>query len=76
MPPGPTIDPRLGAIILKACALDPAQRYASAAELYEALTGFLSEGEAERAEGQVVSRRGHRVWCKEWAFQCDMKPRG
>lgn len=54
VPPGPTIDPRLGAIILKACALDPAQRYASAAELYEALTGFLSEGEAERAEGQAA----------------------
>lgn len=54
VPPGPMIDPRLGQIILRACALDPAQRYASAAELHEALTAYLSEGAAERAEGQAA----------------------
>ncbi|MEW6164283.1 MAG: HDOD domain-containing protein [Pseudomonadota bacterium] len=54
VPPGPAIDPRLGAIILRACALDPARRYASAAELCEALTAFLGEGEAERAEGRAA----------------------
>ena len=51
-PPGPAIDPKLGGIILRACALDPAMRYASATELCEALTDYLSEGEADRAEGQ------------------------
>jgi serine/threonine protein kinase len=54
LPETPPIDPRLGQVILRACALDPAQRYASAAELCDALTGFLGEGEAERAEGQAA----------------------
>jgi len=54
LPSAPPIDPRLGQIILRACALDPAERYASAAELCEALTAYLGEGEAERAEGQAA----------------------
>ena len=54
LPSAPSIDPRLGQIILRACALDPAERYASAAELCEALTAYLGEGEAERAEGQAA----------------------
>jgi serine/threonine protein kinase len=48
-PPGPPIDPKLGGIILRACAFDPALRYASAAELCTALTEWLGEGEAEGA---------------------------
>ncbi|MCX8087012.1 MAG: HDOD domain-containing protein [Rhodocyclaceae bacterium] len=54
LPAAPPIDPRLGQIILTACALDPAQRYASAAELRDALAAFLGEGEAERAEGKAA----------------------
>jgi serine/threonine protein kinase len=54
LPAAPPIDPRLGQVILRACALDPAERYASAAELCEALTAYLGEGEAERAEGQAA----------------------
>ena len=53
-PPGPPIDPKLGGIVLRACALDPAQRYASATELCDALTAWLGEGEAEHAEGQAA----------------------
>jgi len=53
-PPAPAIDPRLGSILLHACAHDPAQRYASAAELREALAGWLGEGEAVRSEGQAA----------------------
>lgn len=52
LPDEPKIDPRLGKVILKACALDPAQRYPSAGELCDALTAFLSEGEAERVAGK------------------------
>ena len=54
LPPKPPIDPRLGSIILRACALDPAQRYKSAGELCAALTAFLSEGDADYAEGKVA----------------------
>ena len=54
LPKEPPIDPRLAGIILRACALDPAQRFASASELLEALTAYLSEGESERAEGQAA----------------------
>ena len=54
LPQSPPIDPRLGAVILKACALDPAQRYQSASELLDGLTAYLSEGDAERAEGRAA----------------------
>jgi eukaryotic-like serine/threonine-protein kinase len=54
LPMEPPIDPRLGGIILRACALDPAQRYAGAGELCEALTAYLSEGEGERAAGSAA----------------------
>ncbi|MEW6515243.1 MAG: HDOD domain-containing protein [Pseudomonadota bacterium] len=47
LPASPPIDPKLGGIILRACAFDPALRYASAAELCTALTEWLSEGETE-----------------------------
>lgn len=49
LPKEPPIDPRLGGIILRACALDPAERYASAAELRDALSGYLGEGGGEHA---------------------------
>jgi len=48
-PPAPPIDPKLGGIILRACAFDPAQRYASAAELRDALSAWLGAGDAEAA---------------------------
>jgi serine/threonine protein kinase len=54
LPAEPPIDPKLGGIILRACALDPAQRYASAVELHEALTAYLGEGDAEREAGQAA----------------------
>ena len=47
LPTTPPIDPKLGGIIMRACAFDPALRYASAAELCTALTEWLSEGETE-----------------------------
>ena len=54
LPTEPPIDPKLGGIILRACAFDPAQRYASAAELCAALTAWLSEGETESAAPSVA----------------------
>ncbi|MBS3934804.1 MAG: HDOD domain-containing protein [Sulfuritalea sp.] len=55
-PPGPPIDPKLGGIILRACAFDPAQRYASAAELRDALSAWLGEGETEAAPAPGAHR--------------------
>lgn len=57
LPATPPIDPKLGGIILRACAFDPAQRYASAAELCTALTEWLGEGEAE---GTPASAAAHQ----------------
>ena len=57
-PPGPPIDPKLGGIILRACAFDPALRYASASELCDALTGWLSEGEAGSTGGAGEAAHG------------------
>ena len=58
LPQAPAIDPRLGRIILRACALDPAQRYASAAELCDALSEFLGEGDATGREAKPVAEGG------------------
>jgi eukaryotic-like serine/threonine-protein kinase len=52
LPAEPPIDPRLGGIILRACALDPAVRYPSASEFLDALNAYLGEGEAGHADGQ------------------------
>ena len=46
LPADPPIDPKLGGIIMRACAFDPAMRYASGSELCDALTEWLGEGEA------------------------------
>jgi serine/threonine protein kinase len=54
LPATPPIDPKLGGIILRACAIDPAERFASASELLDALTSYLGEGESERAEGKAA----------------------
>jgi serine/threonine protein kinase len=54
VPPGPSIDPRLGNIILRACALDPSRRFLNANELFDALTEFLSEGESESSDGKAA----------------------
>ncbi len=51
LPAEPPIDPKLGGIILRACAHDPAERYANAAELCEALTAWLGEGAGAAAGG-------------------------
>lgn len=58
LPQAPVIDPRLGRIILRACALDPAQRYASAAELCDALGEFLGAGDAAGGEAKPVTAEG------------------
>jgi serine/threonine protein kinase len=58
LPAAPPIEPRLGQIILRACALDPVQRYASAADLRDALAEWLGEGEEERQEGQAAIDQG------------------
>jgi len=58
LPAAPAIDPRLGRIILRACALDPAERYASAAELCDALASFLGAGEEETFDATAVQGEG------------------
>jgi len=60
LPASPPIDPKLGGIILRACAFDPAQRYASAAELCTALTEWLSEGEAEGTPANAAAGGSHK----------------
>ena len=50
LPAEPPIDSKLGGIILRACAFDPAQRYASAAELCEVLTAWLGAGAGDAAD--------------------------
>jgi eukaryotic-like serine/threonine-protein kinase len=60
LPATPPIDPKLGGIILRACAFDPAQRYASAAELCAALTAWLSEGEAEGTPAGAGAGGNHK----------------
>ncbi|MDI6746735.1 MAG: HDOD domain-containing protein [Rhodocyclaceae bacterium] len=54
LPREPAIDPRLGGIILRACALDPSQRYASADELRDALNDFLGDGSLDRTTGPTA----------------------
>jgi serine/threonine protein kinase len=49
LPPAPPIDPKLGGIIMRACAIKPSERYASAAELRDALASYLGEGAVEPA---------------------------
>jgi serine/threonine protein kinase len=58
LPASPPIDPKLGGIILRACAFDPALRYASAAELCDALTEWLSEGETDSAAAPASQGAG------------------
>ncbi|MDP2171145.1 MAG: HDOD domain-containing protein [Rhodocyclaceae bacterium] len=58
LPQAPPIDPRLGGIILRACALDPSRRYASAVELRDALNGFLGAGSVEQVAVQTAKAQG------------------
>jgi serine/threonine protein kinase len=60
LPATPQIDPKLGGIILHACANDPAQRYASAAELCTALTEWLGEGEPEGTPATLAAGGNHK----------------
>lgn len=60
LPATPPIDPKLGGIILRACAFDPAERYATAAELCEALTAWLGAGDAEAAPDPARGTGAHR----------------
>ncbi len=57
LPTEPPIDARLGGIALRACALDPAQRYANAGELCDALAQYLGMGEGDRPAGGDASRK-------------------
>ena len=49
LPASAGIDDRLGDIVLRACARDPAQRFSSAAEMRQALDLYLDSGSAETA---------------------------
>jgi eukaryotic-like serine/threonine-protein kinase len=44
LPKAAGIDERLGDIILRACALDPAKRFSTATEMRQALEGYLNTG--------------------------------
>jgi serine/threonine protein kinase len=57
--PGRPIDPELEAICLRACALDPKGRYASARALYDDLQRFL-EGDRDLERRRVLSREHDR----------------
>ncbi len=61
LPGEPPIDPRLGGIILRACALDPARRYANAVELRDALNDFLGGGAVERVAVQKAIVQGETL---------------
>jgi serine/threonine protein kinase len=50
------IDDRLGDIILRACALDPAQRFPTATELCKALDAYL-EGDAAAGSGSEAGKQ-------------------
>jgi serine/threonine protein kinase len=58
LPAEPAIEPRLSSIILRACALDPAQRFASGSELRDALSDYLGAGLAERTASQSAIAQG------------------
>ena len=51
LPKDAAIEERLGAIVLRACALDPAIRYGTAAELRLALDSYLGAGTVANAAG-------------------------
>lgn len=54
LPKSAGIDDRLGDIILRACARDPARRFGTAAEMRQALRDYLNTGEqAPAAEGEA-----------------------
>jgi HD-like signal output (HDOD) protein len=57
LPKSAGIDDRLGDIILRACAIDPAQRFPTAAELRQALDTYL-DGGADAAPTQVEVETG------------------
>jgi len=59
LPPEPVIDAKLGGIIMRACAFDPALRYASASELCAALTEWLGEGETA-GTGPATTKGAHQ----------------
>ena len=47
LPSDMAIDERLSNIVLKACARDPAQRFASAQQMQQALAGYLGQGDED-----------------------------
>jgi len=53
LPTTPPIDPRLGDVIMRACAVNPSQRYATAAELRDALTAYLGERTIDRPSDEA-----------------------
>ena len=56
LPKSAGIDDRLGDIILRACALDPARRFPTAAELRKALDAYL-EGDTAAASGGEAGKQ-------------------
>jgi eukaryotic-like serine/threonine-protein kinase len=57
LPATPPIDPKLGGIIMRACAVNPSQRYATAAELRDALASYLGEGRIDRPVDQATTAK-------------------
>lgn len=59
LPKSAGIDDRLGDIVLRACALDPAQRFPTAAEMRQALAAYLdtsADGSATAAGGESTKQ--------------------
>jgi len=54
LPTDVAIDERLGNIILKACAPDPAARFADAGQMQQALAAYLGQGEAELSQDAKI----------------------
>ena len=57
LPPDMPQDDRLGAIILKACAPDPEERYAGARQMQQALSDYLDVDEAAAASAAGEGRK-------------------
>ena len=57
LPPPETASPEMAAVLLKACAFDPAGRYADAEELKAALAGLLRKEKKSSGERKKLRKR-------------------